>query len=335
MTRTDLLPLPSAPNRLVGTTQPATALQAEIRQLARARRAVILAHNYQVPEVQDVADVVGDSLGLAIEAKKTDASVIVMCGVFFMAETAKILNPARTVLIPDQTAGCSLAASITLDDLRAWKAEHPDAVVVSYVNTTAAVKAESDYCVTSGNAEAVVRAIPDEREILFLPDQFLGSWLKERLGRQNMHIWLGECHVHAGIRPDEVRARQEALPYADLLLHPECGCASACVWANGRGQMNPNTFVLSTEGMVRHAAASPNDTFLVATETGILHRLRKELPGKRFVAADDTAVCGYMKQITLAKVRDCLRDLQPAVQVPLDVAVRARVAIERMLAIQP
>ncbi len=308
-------------------------LQAAVRRLATERQAVILAHNYQVPEIQDVADYVGDSLGLAIEAKKTDAPIIVMCGVYFMAETAKILNPERTVLIPDPTAGCSLADSITLRDLKRWKAEHPGAVVVSYVNTTAAIKAESDYCVTSGNAEAVVRSIPEDRELLFLPDQFLGSWLKEKTGRQNMHIWLGECHVHAGIRPEAIRAKQEALPNADLLIHPECGCASACVWANGRGLMNPNTFVLSTEGMVKHAAKSDNDTFLVATETGILHRLHKEIPGKMFIAADDTAVCGYMKQITLEKVRDTLRDLAPEVEVlPRDMQ-RARVAIERMLAV--
>ena len=230
-----------------------------VRRLARERNAVILAHNYQVPEVQDVADFVGDSLGLAIEARKTDAPVIVMCGVYFMAETAKIVNPERIVLSPDPTAGCSLADSITLRDLRHWKAEHPGAVVVSYVNTTAAIKAESDYCVTSGNAEAVIRSIPADQEILFLPDLFLGSWLKERTGRENMHIWMGECHVHAGIRPEEVRARQEALPDADLLIHPECGCASACVWANGRGVMNPRTYVLSTEGMVKHAATSPAD----------------------------------------------------------------------------
>jgi quinolinate synthase len=310
------------------------SLQDAVRRLARERQAVILAHNYQVPEIQDVADFVGDSLGLAIEAKKTDAPVIVMCGVYFMAETAKILNPERTVLIPDETAGCSLADSITLRDLKRWKAEHPGAVVVSYVNTTAAIKAESDYCVTSGNAEAVVRSIPEDREILFLPDQFLGSWLKERTGRANMHIWLGECHVHAGIRPDEIRAKQEALPNADLLIHPECGCASACVWANGRGMMNPNTHVLSTEGMVKHAAASGKDTFLVATETGILHRLHKEMPGKRFIAADDAAVCRYMKQITLPKLRDTLRDLAPAVEVPPQDIDRARIAIERMLAIK-
>jgi quinolinate synthase len=308
-------------------------LQAAVRRLATERQAVILAHNYQVPEIQDVADFVGDSLGLAIEAKNTSAPVILMSGVYFMAETAKILNPERTVLIPDPTAGCSLADSITLRDLKRWKAEHPDAVVVSYVNTTAAIKAESDYCVTSGNAEAVVRSIPAEREVLFLPDQFLGSWLKERTGRENMHIWLGECHVHAGIRPDEIRAKQAALPSADLLIHPECGCASACVWANGRGLMNPNTYVLSTEGMVKHAAKSSNDTFLVATETGILHRLHKEMPGKSFVAADDGAVCGYMKQITLDKVRDTLRDLAPAVEVPERDQVKARAAIERMLSV--
>jgi quinolinate synthase len=309
-------------------------LQDAVRRLAHERQAVILAHNYQVPEIQDVADFVGDSLGLAIEAKKTDAPVIVMCGVYFMAETAKILNPERTVLIPDETAGCSLADSITLRDLKRWKAEHPDAVVVSYVNTTAAIKAESDYCVTSGNAEAVVRSIPEEREILFLPDQFLGSWLKERTGRANMHIWLGECHVHAGIRPDEIRMKQEALPNADLLIHPECGCASACVWANGRGMMNPNTHVLSTEGMVKHAAASGKDTFLVATETGILHRLHKEMPGKSFIAADDAAVCRYMKQITLPKLRDTLRDLAPTVEILQQDMDRARIAIERMLAIK-
>jgi len=308
-------------------------MQAAVRGLAREKNAVILAHNYQVPEIQDVADFVGDSLGLAIEARQTDATVIVMCGVYFMAETAKIVNPERIVLSPDPTAGCSLADSITLRDLRRWKAEHPGATVVSYVNTTAEIKAESDYCVTSGNAEAVVRSIPADQEILFLPDQFLGSWLKERTGRQNMHIWLGECHVHAGIRPDEVRARQETFPNADLLIHPECGCASACLWANGRGVMNPRTYVLSTEGMVKHAASSQAETFVVATETGILHRLRKEIPGRNFVAADDGAVCGYMKQITLEKVRDTLRQLAPRVEVPQDIADRARVAIDRMLAV--
>lgn len=309
-------------------------LQAEVRRLAADRNAVILAHNYQVPEVQDVADYVGDSLGLAIEAARTSAAAIVMCGVYFMAETAKILNPGKMVLIPDETAGCSLADSITLADLQAWKAEYPDATVVSYVNTTAAIKAESDYCVTSGNAEAVIRAIPEDREILFLPDQFLGSWLKETLGRKNMHIWMGECHVHAGIRPSEILARQATLPGADLLIHPECGCASQCVWASGNGTLPAaTTHVLSTDGMLKHARQSVNDTFLVATETGLLHRLRQEMPGKRFEAADDGAICRYMKQITLPKVRDTLRDLQPEVIVDPAIAGRARRAIDRMLAV--
>jgi quinolinate synthase len=311
------------------------ALQAEVRALAKARNAVILAHNYQVPEVQDVADFVGDSLGLAIEAAGTPAPVIVVCGVYFMAETAKILNPERTVLIPDVTAGCSLADSITVEQLREWKAQHPAAVVVSYVNTTAAIKAESDYCVTSGNAQAVIRAIPEDQEILFLPDVFLGTWLKKSLGRDNMEVWMGECHVHAGIRPDEILANQQAYPDADLLIHPECGCTSRYVWAHNEGTLPAaGTFVLSTEGMVRHAAQSPTTTHLVATETGLLHRLRKENPGKTFVPADDGAVCRYMKQITLEKLRDTLRDMAPAVEVESEVAAKARLAIDRMLAIR-
>jgi len=311
------------------------ALQAEVRALAKARNAVILAHNYQVAEVQDVADFVGDSLGLAIEAAGTAAPVIVVCGVYFMAETAKILNPERTVLIPDVTAGCSLADSITVEQLRAWKAQHPGAVVVSYVNTTAAIKAESDYCVTSGNAQAVIRAIPEDQEILFLPDVFLGTWLKKSLGRENMEVWMGECHVHAGIRPDEILANQQAYPDADLLIHPECGCTSRYVWARNEGTLPAaSTFVLSTEGMVRHAAQSPTTTHLVATETGLLHRLRKENPGKTFVPADDGAVCRYMKQITLEKLRDTLRDMAPAVEVEPEVAAKARLAIDRMLAIR-
>ena len=311
------------------------ALQEEVRALARERKAVILAHNYQVPEVQDVADFVGDSLGLAFEARNTEAPVIALCGVYFMAETAKILNPERIVLIPDLTAGCSLADSITVEQLREWKAQHPGAVVVSYVNTTAAVKAESDYCVTSGNAQAIIRAIPEEKTILFLPDVFLGTWLKQSLGRENMEIWMGECHVHAGIRPDEIDATIKAYPDADLLIHPECGCTSKYVWAKERGKLpSDKTFVLSTEGMVRHAHNSPTSTHLVATETGLLHRLKKENPGKTFVAADDGAVCRFMKQITLEKLRDCLRDMTPQVEVEPEVAARARLAIDRMLAIK-
>ncbi|MCL4508824.1 MAG: quinolinate synthase NadA [Chloroflexi bacterium] len=311
------------------------ALQEEVRRLARERHAVILAHNYQVPEVQDVADFVGDSLGLAVEASRTAADVIVMCGVYFMAETAKILNPERTVLIPDPKAGCSLADSITLEQLRDWKSQHPGAVVVSYVNTTAAIKAESDYCVTSGNAAAVIRAIPEDKTILFLPDVFLGSWLKQSLHRQNMEIWMGECHVHAGIRPEEINVQRESTPGAELLIHPECGCTSRYVWARARGIVpQEGTYVLSTEGMVQRAKSSPNATFLVATETGLLHRLRREAPGKRFIAADAGAVCRYMKQITLENLHDTLRDMQPAVEVDADTAAKARIAIDRMMAVR-
>ena len=317
---------------------PATiaALQKEVRELAAARHAVILAHNYQVPEVQDVADFVGDSLGLAIEARGTSAPVIALCGVYFMAETAKIINPERTVLIPDETAGCSLADSITVEQLREWKAQHPGAVVVSYVNTTAAIKAESDYCVTSGNAQAVIRAIPAEKTILFLPDMYLGTWLKRSLGRENMEIWAGECHVHAGIRTSEILDTLQSYPDADLLIHPECGCTSRFVWAKEKGALpDDRTFVLSTEGMVRHSSASPLDTHVIATETGLLHRLQKENPTKTFVPADAGAVCRYMKQITLEKLRDCLRDMKPQVEVSPEVAAKARLAIERMLAIKP
>jgi quinolinate synthase len=300
------------------------ALQEEIRELARERDAVILAHNYQVPSVQDVADYVGDSLGLSRAAAATDASAIVFCGVHFMAETASILSPDKTVLIPDLRAGCSLAASITAEQLLDWKAQHPGAVVVSYVNTTAEVKAESDYCCTSGNAKAVIEAIPRDKEILFLPDVFLGLWLEKVTGRK-LHIWMGECHVHAGIRPEDVE-RWASVPDAELLVHPECGCASqAMAFANGR------THILSTEGMVDFAKASEKDRFLVATETGILHRLNKEAPGKRFEPVNENAVCVFMKMITLRKVRDALRDWKYEVKVEPEIAARARGAIDRMV----
>ena len=304
-----------------------TTLQEEVRALAAERGAVILAHNYQVPEVQDVADFVGDSLGLSREAAATDAEAIVFCGVHFMAETAAILAPEKTVLIPDLDAGCSLAASITAEQLREWKAEFPDAVVVSYVNTTAEVKAESDYCCTSGNAKAIIEAIPEDQEILFLPDMFLGVWLERVTGRK-LRIWLGECHVHAGIRPADIERWQKDAPDAELLVHPECGCASQCM-AFG----NDTTHILSTEGMVNFAKASPKKRFIVATETGILHRLNKEAPGKRFEAVSEKAICKYMKMITLEKLRDSLRDWKHVVTVEPEIAERARGAIERMVAI--
>jgi len=309
------------------TTAEIATIQDEVKALARERDAVILAHNYQVPEVQDVADFVGDSLGLSREAAATDSEAIVFCGVHFMAETAKILSPDKTVLIPDLDAGCSLAASITAEQLRDWKAEHPGAAVVSYVNTTAEVKAESDYCCTSGNAKAVVEAIPADREILFLPDMFLGIWLERVTGRK-LTIWLGECHVHAGIRPADIERWQDDAPDAELLVHPECGCASQCM-AFG----NDRTHILSTEGMINFAKDSPKSRFLVATETGILHRLNKEAPGKRFEAVSERAICKYMKMITLEKLHASLRYWKHEVTVEPEIAARARSAIERMVAI--
>ena len=309
------------------TTQILLSMQDEVRDLARARDAVILAHNYQVPEVQDVADFVGDSLGLSRQAAETDAEAIVFCGVHFMAETAVILAPDKTVLIPDLDAGCSLAASIDADQLRAWKAEHPGAVVVSYVNTTAEVKAESDYCCTSGNARAVIDAIPADREILFLPDQFLGIWLERVTGRR-LTKWLGECHVHADIHPEDIAQARASAPDAELLVHPECGCASKCMaFADNK------THILSTEGMVDFARTSPSQRFLVATENGIIHRLEKDVPGKRFETVSERAICRYMKMITLEKLRDSLREWRYEVTVPQDVADKARLAIDRMVAI--
>jgi quinolinate synthase len=304
-----------------------TTLHEEIRELAETREAVILAHNYQRPEVQDVADYVGDSLGLSREAAATDAEVIVFCGVHFMAETAAILSPEKTVLLPDLGAGCSLAASITAEQLRDWKAQHPGAVVVSYVNTTAEVKAESDYCCTSGNARAVIDAIPADQEILFLPDMYLGLWLERVTGRK-LTIWLGECHVHAGIRPSDIERWEREAPDAELLVHPECGCASQAM-AFG----SERTKILSTEKMVDYARRSPTQRFLVATETGILHRLEKEAPGKRFEPVREDAVCRYMKVTTLEKVRDSLRDLQHEITVDPETAGKARLAIERMVSI--
>jgi quinolinate synthase len=309
-------------------------LAEQIRELARERNAVILAHNYERPEVQDVADFVGDSLGLSREAAKTTADVIVFCGVHFMAETAAILSPQKKVLLPDMAAGCSLAATIDADQLRAWKAEFPGAVVVSYVNTTAEVKAESDYCCTSGNAADVVNSIPADRPILFLPDFFLGTHVKRVTGRSNMEIWVGECHVHAGIDPEDIRRKRAAHPGAEFLIHPECGCATSVVEAVSAGDIDPDGVqILSTEGMIRRPAQSESDEFIVATEVGILHRLRRENPEKTFYAANERAVCAYMKVTTLPKVLTSLQLMQHRITVPADIAKRARRAIERMVAI--
>ncbi len=309
-------------------------LHEEIRALAARRHAVILAHNYERPEVQDVADYVGDSLGLSREAAKTEAGVIVFCGVHFMAETAAILSPGKTVLLPDMAAGCSLAATIDAGQLRAWKAEHPGAVVVSYVNTTAEVKAESDYCCTSGNAVEVVNAIPAETPVLFLPDMFLGAHVRRVTGRRNIHVWMGECHVHAGIDAQHMQAQRAAHPKAEFLVHPECGCSTSVLEAMSAGDVAADGVeILSTEGMIRRPAQSPADEFIVATEVGILHRLRRENPTKTFYAANERATCAYMKVTTLPKVLAALKHNEHHITVPPDIARRARRAIERMVSI--
>jgi quinolinate synthase len=309
-------------------------LHEEIRRLAAQRNAVILAHNYERPEVQDVADYVGDSLGLSREAAKTEADVIVFCGVHFMAETAAILSPDKQVLLPDMAAGCSLASTIDAGQLRAWKAEHPGAVVVSYVNTTAEVKAETDYCCTSGNAVEIINAIPADKEILFCPDMFLGAHVRRVTGRQNIRVWMGECHVHAGIDPEHIAEQRARHPGAEFLIHPECGCSTSVLDAVSAGTVDAEGVkVLSTEGMIRRPAESPNDQFIVATEVGILHRLRRENPTKTFFAANERAVCAYMKVTTLPKVLRSLELLEHRITVPAGVAKRARRAIERMIAI--
>jgi quinolinate synthase len=307
-------------------------LPERIDRLRRERNAVILAHNYQLPEVQDVADFVGDSLGLSQQAARTDADVIVFCGVHFMAETAAILSPDRSVLLPDLRAGCSLSDTITADQLRAWKAQHPGALVVSYVNTSAEVKAESDYCCTSSNAVAVVNSIPRDREILFCPDMFLGAHVERVTGRR-MHVWMGECHVHAGIDPAHLDAARARHPDAELLIHPECGCTTSTLYRASSGDLGTTIVVSSTEGMVRRAVESSASTFIVATEVGILHRMEKLAPRKRFLPASPGAICGFMKMITLPKVAASLETLSPRVTVSPDIAARARRAIDRMLAV--
>ncbi|MEA2403978.1 MAG: quinolinate synthase [Thermoleophilaceae bacterium] len=335
-------PLPTAPFSLpMAGEEDLDALKHEVRELARERNAVILAHNYEVPEIQDVADYVGDSLGLSRKAADAGADTIAFCGVHFMAETASILSPEKTVLLPDLGAGCSLADSITAEQLREWKAGHPGAVVVMYVNTTAEVKAETDYCVTSSNAVEVVRHIRathgDDTEILFGPDMFLGAYVEKVLGRK-MNVWLGECHVHAGIRPADIAAVREEHPGADFLIHPECGCSTSVMEYVASGDVDAeNTHMLSTGGMLDYAKRSHADTFIVATETGMLHPLEEANPGKTFVPANRAAVCKYMKMITLPKLRDALRDGGERYTVKVDPAVadRARVPIERMVAINP
>ncbi|RLK62229.1 quinolinate synthase NadA [Actinokineospora cianjurensis] len=317
-----------------GGVEADAAWRDEVRELARERDAVLLAHNYQLPEIQDIADHTGDSLALSRIAASSSASTIIFCGVHFMAETAKILSPEKTVLIPDERAGCSLADSITGAELRAWKAEHPGAVVVSYVNTTAEVKAETDICCTSSNAVDVVRSIPADREVLFLPDQFLGAHVKRETGRENMHIWAGECHVHAGINGPELAERAAANPDADLFIHPECGCATSALYLAGEGIVAPERVkILSTGDMVTQARATKATSVLVATEIGMIHQLRKAAPDIEFSAVNDRASCRYMKMITPAALLRSLRENRDEVHVDPDTAARARGAVQRMIEI--
>ncbi len=320
---------------LATVDQKSQVLIDEIKSLSKKKNAVILAHNYQIPIIQDVADFVGDSLGLSQQAAKTDAETIVFCGVHFMAETAAILCPTKRVLIPDLEAGCSLAASIDLAQLIEWKSQHPGAVVVSYVNTTAAIKAESDYCCTSGNALKVVQSIPEDKEILFLPDMFLGSWVQKVTGRKNMHIWMGECHVHAAVHPSKIEEKIKEHPDAELLIHPECGCLTPYldrVVRNG-GDSKDVLKVASTEGMIQQANKSTSKKFVVATEIGILHRLQKENPEKEFLPISSEMSCQFMKMITLEKLHRSLSEDVYQVTVPTETADRARLAIERMISI--
>jgi quinolinate synthase len=305
---------------------------AEVRRLASRRDAVILAHNYQDPEIQDVADHVGDSLGLSRLAAASTARVIVFAGVYFMAETAKILAPDRTVLIPEPRAGCSLADTITAQQVRDWKAEHPGAVVVAYVNTSAEVKAESDLCCTSANAAQVVASVPADREVLFLPDQFLGAYVRRVTGRANLRIWLGECHVHAGISPADLRRKANADTGAELFIHPECGCSTAALWQAGEGDLPAGrTKILSTGGMLEAARATTAPAVLVATETGMLHQLRRANPAVRWEPVNPAAVCRYMKMTTPGALLRCLREGVTEMTVDPAVAERARRAVRAML----
>ena len=345
MTTIALPTLPPSPSVTALSPGEIEALSAEVRTLASERGAVILAHNYQLPEVQAVADYVGDSLGLSQHAADTGAEAIAFCGVHFMAETASILSPEKTVLLPDLGAGCSLADAITADELRGWTAEHPGAVVVMYVNTSAEVKAETDYCCTSSNAVAVVEHIwcehGPETEILFGPDMWLGAFVERATGltddpqrRARFHVWAGECHVHAGIRPHDITRTRAEHPGSEFLIHPECGCSTQAMEYVASGDIDPEgVHMLSTSGMLKHVEANPEGSFVVATETGMLYPMAEAAPEAELVAANEAAVCRYMKMITLPKLRDSLRDLKHEVRVPAAVAKRARVPIERMVAI--
>lgn len=311
-----------------------TSLKNEILRLKKEKDVVILAHNYQIPDVQDVADFTGDSLGLSRQAAKVSQKTILFCGVHFMAETAAIICPDKKVLIPDLQAGCSLSDSITVEELRNWKKQHPNAITVGYVNTTAEIKSELDYCCTSANAVNVVKAIPADKEILFLPDMFLGSYVAKVTGRKNMFIWAGECHVHAGIKPEDIAKKLDSMQDAEFLIHPECSCTTPMMYDVAAGSFHDRKVsILSTEGMLNHVHNSKAKSFVVATETGILYKMRQQNPDKTFIPASEKAECQYMKLITLKKVYDALVQEKNQVIVPKEIADKARLAIERMLAI--
>jgi quinolinate synthase len=303
----------------------------EIQRLKKEKNAVILAHNYQISQIQDIADFVGDSLKLSKMAAETNASIIIFCGVHFMAETASIISPEKKVLIPDLDAGCSLASSINPDELIEWKRQNPKAVVVSYVNTSAEIKALSDYCCTSSNAAKIVQSIPKEQPILFLPDMFLGAYVAEVTKRTNIKIWPGECHVHAGIRAEDINAMLKTYKNAEFLVHPECSCTSSTLYHISKGDINKDTKILSTEGMMKEARISNNSQFIVATETGMLYRMKLENPEKEFIPIKNDAVCKYMKKITVEKVYNSLVNESYEVKVPKEIAEKARVPIQRML----
>ena len=308
-------------------------LTREIQRLKKEKNAIILAHNYQISQVQDVADFVGDSLKLSRMAGETDASYIIFCGVHFMAETASIISPDKKVLIPDLEAGCSLASSINSNELLKWKNENPDAVVVSYVNTSAEIKALSDYCCTSSNAVKVVQSIPKDTTVLFLPDMFLGAYVAEVTKRKNIKIWPGECHVHAGITDKDINLMLNEYRNAEFMVHPECSCTSSTLYHVSKGDINKESKILSTEGMMNEARVSKNNQFLIATEVGILSRMRQENPSKEFIPIKDDAICKYMKKITIEKVYNSLVNNVYEVKVPENIARKAIVPIERMLAI--
>ena len=314
--------------------QDTSFLKNEILRLKKEKDVVILAHNYEIPDVQDVADFTGDSLGLSRLAATVPQKTILFCGVHFMAETASIISPEKRVLLPSLEAGCSLSDSITVEELRNWKKQHPNAISVGYVNTTAEIKSELDYCCTSSNAVNVVKAIPEDKEILFLPDMFLGSYVAKMTGRKNMHIWAGECHVHSGITPEDVTKKLESMKDAEFVIHPECSCTTTMMYDVADGSYDDKKVsILSTEGMLNHVSKSKSKNFVVATETGILYRMKKQNPEKTFIPASEKAECEYMKMITLEKVYDALVNEKNVITVPKEIADKARLAIDRMLEI--